>query len=313
MSHSFTEEQLYFAPSRENRRNLTEGRLCGCFACCKTFPYETIREWVREDFNTNYALCPYCRVDAVIGEQWHYPLTTEFLEALEEREFNLRSEEKWQNASDPFLLLEYLRHQLSDRKMYLFACARVRMHWDRLTDQRSKQAIEVAEAFADGNATEEAFRAARLIAIEAANDLRRKHGMADGPQVPVVTDAMSIDGILMEQPFYSATNAIQDHPDLNDPDLVEPTLKHLSHLIRDLFGSPFHQPKLNPDWLTWKDGTVRSLAERIYLERDFDLMPILGDALQESGCADERMLSHCREEKIHAKGCWLIDLVLGKE
>jgi hypothetical protein len=314
MSHSFDEEDLDLNSSEENRQNLTPGQLCGCFACCQIFPYEAIREWVREDFKTNLALCPYCRVNAVIGEQEQQePLTTEFLETIEEQEFNLRSEEKWQNACDPMLLLDYLRYRLSDRKMRLFACASIRTYWHQLTDPRSKQAIEMVEAFADGNATEDVFQSARLLAIQATNELRRKDPNPNALQREPTTSANALGGIFLDQPFYSAINSVQDHPHLNQRDLLEPTLKHLSRLLRDLFGSPFHQPKLDPDWLTWNSRTIPSLAERIYSERAFDLMPILADALQEAGCKDERMLSHCREEKIHAKGCWLLDLLLGKE
>jgi hypothetical protein len=58
---------------------------------------------------------------------------------------------------------------------------------------------------------------------------------------------------------------------------------------------------------------VTTLAQTIYNDRAFDRMPELADALQEAGCDDQDMLSHCRRPGPHVKACWIVDLVLGKE
>ena len=42
-------------------------------------------------------------------------------------------------------------------------------------------------------------------------------------------------------------------------------------------------------------------------------MPILADALQDAGCDNDDILTHCRGEGPHVRGCWVVDLVLGKE
>jgi hypothetical protein len=55
------------------------------------------------------------------------------------------------------------------------------------------------------------------------------------------------------------------------------------------------------------------LAEGIYQERAFDRMPILADALQDAGCDNEDVLTHCRQPGEHVRGCWVVDLVLNKE
>src|SRR5438067_305851 len=60
-------------------------------------------------------------------------------------------------------------------------------------------------------------------------------------------------------------------------------------------------------------GTVRRIAEGIYAERAFDRLPILADALLDAGCDDEAILSHCRTDGPHVRGCWVIDLILGKQ
>lgn len=51
-------------------------------------------------------------------------------------------------------------------------------------------------------------------------------------------------------------------------------------------------------WLAWKDGTVPKLAQVIYDERRWDLMPILADALEEAGCTKEVILRWCRGEEL---------------
>ena len=55
------------------------------------------------------------------------------------------------------------------------------------------------------------------------------------------------------------------------------------------------------------------LAQRIYDTRDFSAMPILADALQDAGCDNADILSHCRDASAaHVRGCWVVDLALGK-
>jgi hypothetical protein len=58
---------------------------------------------------------------------------------------------------------------------------------------------------------------------------------------------------------------------------------------------------------------VTFLARMIYEERSFDQMPELADALEAAGCTDEDILAHCRGPGEHARGCWVVDLLLGKE
>jgi hypothetical protein len=83
-----------------------------------------------------------------------------------------------------------------------------------------------------------------------------------------------------------------------------------SHLIRDIFGNPLRPVVFNPEWRT---STAVALAAQMYEVRDFGAMPILADALQDAGCDDE-MLNHCRDVTVtHVRGCWVVDLVLGKE
>jgi hypothetical protein len=82
-------------------------------------------------------------------------------------------------------------------------------------------------------------------------------------------------------------------------------------VIRELFGIHlFRSITFDRVWLT--SGVV-SLAIGIYEERAFDRMPILADALQDAGCDNEDILSHCRGLGPHCRGCWVCDLCLGKQ
>jgi anti-anti-sigma regulatory factor len=69
----------------------------------------------------------------------------------------------------------------------------------------------------------------------------------------------------------------------------------------------------NASWLTWNDSTVVKLAESIYQDRAFDRLPILADALEKAGCTNADILDHCRQSGQHVRGCWVVDLLLGKE
>ncbi|MBP3958538.1 hypothetical protein J8F10_25090 [Gemmata sp. G18] len=76
-----------------------------------------------------------------------------------------------------------------------------------------------------------------------------------------------------------------------------------------MFGNPFRTVAFDPAWRT---SDVVALAEGIYADHAFDRMPILADALQDAGCDNANVLMHCREGSVHARGCWVVDLILGK-
>jgi hypothetical protein len=65
---------------------------------------------------------------------------------------------------------------------------------------------------------------------------------------------------------------------------------------------------------------VLALAQSAY---DYRIMPsgeldparlaVLSDALEEAGCDDADILNHLRAAGPHVRGCWALDLLLGKE
>ena len=79
-------------------------------------------------------------------------------------------------------------------------------------------------------------------------------------------------------------------------------------LIRDLAGNPFVVGTKSFD----PSNSACCLAASIYADRAFDRLPILADALEEAGCTDAEILNHCRQPGEHWRGCWVVDLILGK-
>ena len=86
-----------------------------------------------------------------------------------------------------------------------------------------------------------------------------------------------------------------------------------SALLRDIFGNPFRTVAVDPKWLTWNGGTVPAIARRIYDQRRFEDMPILADALEDAGCDNQDILTHCRQSGDHVRGCWVVALLLGND
>jgi hypothetical protein len=95
------------------------------------------------------------------------------------------------------------------------------------------------------------------------------------------------------------------------PDDVHEDRRRHCEWLRDLFGNPFQPRRLDAAWLRWNDGAVRKMAHAIYDEDRFADLPILADALEEAGCDDFLLIHHCRGSE-HVRGCWAVDLLLGR-
>jgi hypothetical protein len=64
---------------------------------------------------------------------------------------------------------------------------------------------------------------------------------------------------------------------------------------------------------TWNTGAIRSAAQAIRRARDFEALPVLGDALEAAGCDDAELLAHCRAPGSHGASCWAVDRLLTAE
>lgn len=218
------------------------------------------------------------------------------------------TEAEWLTCTNPTPMLEVLRDRTSDRKLRLFTCACGRFVGHLLTDSRSKEALAVAERFADGLASKVEMEAVLQPACDAAGEASRYAlSPADGTPLPswaaawVIAKAVIATSDRVEAAFFGAVDGVR----FAGTALGKPP----TALLHDIFGNPFRPVTIDPTWLT---STVVSLAHGIYEQRAFDRLPILADALQDAGCDSEDVLNHCRGPGEHVRGCWVLDLILGK-
>jgi hypothetical protein len=238
---------------------------------------------------------------------------------------------------------------LSERKLRLFliACCRRQREW--FTDPRCQQALEVAGRFADMLCGEARLNTTAWNALQAATDARdRAKGDPDrDPWVLAASAAARVCEIparwLVWRGAYSGNLTYEECIDPHDrrieagrllwdmatvvadrdfdftgTDVQGPTYEDRlrgegmaqAHLLRCVAGNPFRPVRAEPGWRT---APVVGIAESVYAERAFDRLPILADALEDAGCTDAEILTHCRAHSEHARGCWVVDMLLGKE
>ena len=101
-------------------------------------------------------------------------------------------------------------------------------------------------------------------------------------------------------------------------DRVAAVEKELPLVLRDVF-TPFRAEIVERSWLMWNDGTITKIAQAIYDDRDLpsghlrsDRLAVLADGLQDAGCDDAELLGHLRGGGVHVRGCFAVDLLLGK-
>jgi hypothetical protein len=183
------------------------------------------------------------------------------------------------------------------RKLRLYYCACARNRWDLLTEEL-RAVVCVLEAHADGIGNGRTLRAARATARAAQQALRTAWSV-EGSAAP---DAW--------YPYYAAA-AVVSAAEVREQLQAWgsgyaswPGLFEQAELLRDLFDNPFHPTEVEARWLT---SDVVRLARLIRAERSYELMPFLGDALQDAGCASAAVLGHCYDPHSHTPGCWLVD------
>jgi hypothetical protein len=231
---------------------------------------------------------------------------------------------------------------LTPRKLRLIACGICRFLGDELTGAPALRTVEMAERFADGlaspaqlasahgSATAPAAQAATLpnawIAANRAVDLAlarlatlhqaRMAGdlHAELTQVLVTAEATwgHLGNAAVKSMRKSRERRIRQHFAEMQSRATSEDAQAMTEVLRDLLGDPFERVRFPSACLEADGGRVRQVAQAIYEAGRFDEMPVLADALQDAGCSDARLLDHCLEDG-HYRGCWLIDLLLGRE
>jgi hypothetical protein len=212
----------------------------------------------------------------------------------------------------------------SRRALGLFGVACCRAVWHLLTDERSRRAIEVAERYAEGQASSDELVEARGWAYEA----------RDATHIPAEAEAAATEhdfdvsaahaavAYLTERDFICVAEAGEFAPlaALDGPRHYEdrsplPWVRKCN-LLREVFGNPFRPLLPEP---TWRTPAVLQLAQAAYDDRILpagtlvaDRLAVLADAVEEAGCTDSELLTHLRGPGPHVRGCWALDAALGR-
>jgi hypothetical protein len=217
---------------------------------------------------------------------------------------------------------------VNGRKLLLFCVACYRTQIATAGASLASAVAEATEAIADGQAEysrihhlwQEAERAVRTSRKNYATVCEDWEGLAYSFVAQVLS--VTTPGITREQRATRSADAaarvIDEVRKSSSTELTGARRKQavrvaeaaLCKSLRDIFGNPFHPVEFS---LSWRTGTAFTLAGQMYESRDFSAMPILADALQDSGCDNADILDHCRGPGLHVRGCWVVDLVLGRE
>ena len=221
------------------------------------------------------------------------------------------TEAEWRVYESPEAMLTLMK-KASDRKHRLFQVACLRRVWHLMPNEDWRAAVALVERYADKKASDRAriatchklhsipypnaaIRDAVSSALEATcKTMRRNRQHSIGTHGVFAYTEVPEDEVASKREQFQAV--------LRREREVE------AHLVRDIF--PFRKVKFNKAWRT---DTAVLLAAQRYESRDFSAMPILADALQDAGCDSTVILDHCRGAGPHVRGCWVVDLVLGKE
>lgn len=224
------------------------------------------------------------------------------------------TEAEFNACGDSEKMLKWLQGQevLSERKARLCAvacCRRILAEID--VDPRDVHAVDVAERYVDGEATAAELDAAARYVAEA-NSARRTAAFA-------CRDATSRNEpavLIADCTAGNAAWAIAEYAsgmDYNNPAFTAVRADEMAAqatILRDVLGPlPFRPITIESAWRT---PVVLELARTIYDGRDFSLLPVLGAALSDAGCSDSDVLGHCGNAGPHVRGCFLLDLILGK-
>jgi hypothetical protein len=229
----------------------------------------------------------------------------------------ITTERAWLASTTPGSLLLTLKGKRMPRQRRLIAAGCCRRFYDEMDDPQSRQAVEAAERFADGEITDadraQAYAEAQQVTLRLLEAPLRVTGpeqaaawrawwLAHAAQLCVAPSGMD------EALGQLRRRARRLRRDYEQREKVEQCA-----IIRDVVGNPFGPaPSVNPNWLAWNDRLVPRVAQGIYTERRFTELPVLADALEDAGCGDERLLAHCKSGGTHVRGCWALDLLLHK-
>ena len=210
----------------------------------------------------------------------------------------ITTEQQWLNSIDPEAMARLLESGDPDpRRWQLFACA---CCWRILPmlDDRSRQAVAIAERHAEGLATAE----------EVADACHQAHCAIVATWQPGMDPCLEYAAAAIHYALNHPQSA-RAYAALATGGGQDAERRVQADLLRDVFGNPFRPARLDAAWRT---PTVLAIAADIYHNDAFSEMPVLGDALEDAGCDDSDVLDHARHARPHVRGCWLVEGLLAR-
>ena len=222
------------------------------------------------------------------------------------------TEAEWEACEDPEPMLALLSGKVSDRKLRLCACGCCHRFWRLMGERAIPREVEVAEQFADGEV--ELSQVRRIRSRLGGREEKSSAWAANGVLYAVLDDSAEVAAgrtmkAALDFRYVFASEGLRSSGEYQAATDQKAEREGLLRLVCDIFGNPFRPVTFDPAWRT---STAVALARGMYESRDFGAMPILADALQDAGCDNEDALNHCRGPGPHVRGCWVVDLVLGK-
>jgi hypothetical protein len=227
-------------------------------------------------------------------------------------------ENEWVLAEDELLRDALAKLTPRQSRLLAAACCRLLTDYTRTADTTVRTGIEAVEAFADGRIAKATLKRTRQFVWELRYVRWQEIPVDVLHSLSPLRYAVSDDVAVVRRAVIEAMADLGAYTDR------EETRRRLVYgRYRDVAGAPA-DVAFDPARRT---DTVLTLARQMYESGDFGAMPILADALQDAGCADDRIGRHCRgPEKpndgyapsiptapfVHVRGCWVVDLVLGK-
>jgi hypothetical protein len=216
------------------------------------------------------------------------------------------TEAEWLTGVDTMLMRRLPAVMASSRKLRLFGTACCRL-LDRWLSEPARKALDAAERYADAEVTR------RTLGRRG----RELHRLPDGSPRRTGRDPESlachaVGWMMLTAPaggWYMVAEEVRQFGDALGAESPGDLGGRCLAVKLDVFGNPFRPVRPDPSWLT---STVVELARGLYTDRAFDRLPILADALQDAGCEHPDVLDHCWGPAPHVRGCWVVDLLLGK-
>ncbi len=227
------------------------------------------------------------------------------------------TESEWLASPDPDQLFSFLGGKLTMRKRRLFACACCRRVWPLLTDERSRAAVALAERYADEQVIMDLSAKSELRAVAGAAERAYAAATDAGAKCACIAANTTLHNhyhywAAAEPATWAARAATGDARGDAGSQALAAERRAQCALFREICNPFWFRVSAAPSWLACREGTVTKMASAIYENQAYEQLPILADALEESSCDDTQLLEHLRGPAPHVKGCWAVDLLLGK-